>query len=261
VSVSATDVIVARASQGRVDDDLRGMLWWSAGGHVVLFAVVLLWISNVGTQAPVEVMMVNLSAGVTGPRSGGQTQIGARAVQEAAPPDTRPAPITPPAPVQPPMTVPTETARPTPPRPRPERAPEQAPARRPSTGREVVEGNARAETTVERGTGFGLSSGGGVGGAVSVDVVNFCCQGYLDTMSGVIQRGWEQNQGVTGSTTIRFTIRRDGSVQSPSVEISSGFPLLDNNALRAVQRAQLPPLPGEFTNPTLTVHLRFEYQR
>jgi hypothetical protein len=46
---SATDVIVARARQ--VDDDLRGMLWWSVGGHVVLLMLVVLWASSVRTEA------------------------------------------------------------------------------------------------------------------------------------------------------------------------------------------------------------------
>jgi TonB family protein len=256
MSASATDVIVARARQ--VDDDLRGMLWWSVGGHVVLLVLVVLWASSVRTEAPQQFMTISLG-GVTGPDSGGQTQIGARAVQEVAPPEAPAPPVAPPAPTPPPVTLPTEAARPAPPRPRPARAPDEAPARRPNAGREVVEGNARAETTVDRGVGFGLSSGGGGDGATTTDVANFCCPEYLALLQTVIKRGWDQNAGASGSTTIRFTISRDGSIRAPEVEVSSGLYALDNNARRAVQTAQLPPLPNEFTNPTLTIHLRFEY--
>ena len=76
-----------------------------------------------------------------------------------------------------------------------------------------------------------------------------------------ILRGWDQNQGVVGSTTMKFTIARNGAVQSPQVELPSGFVALDNAAVRALQLARLPPLPPEFPNQTLTVHLRFDYQR
>ena len=259
MSATATDVIVARAQQA--DEDLRGMLWWSTGGHVVLLVLVVLWAGYVRTEAPQHFMMISIG-GAEGPQTGGQTQITARAVQEVAPPE---APVqrvvTPPAPTPAEMTLPTETARPTPPRPRPERAPEEATARRPNTGPEVVEGSARAETTVERGGGFaGLSSAGGGGsGGVRTDE-DFCCQEWLQQMSGIIREGWQRNHGVAGSTTIRFTIAKDGSVRSPVVELTSGFAILDLSARRAVEAARLPPLPAEYTNPTLTVHVRFDYQ-
>jgi TonB family protein len=74
-------------------------------------------------------------------------------------------------------------------------------------------------------------------------------------------RGWDQNQGVVGSTTMKFTITRTGTIQSPQVELPSGFVALDNAAVRALQLARIPPLPSEFPNATLTVHLRFDYQR
>ena len=64
-----------------------------------------------------------------------------------------------------------------------------------------------------------------------------------------------------GSTTVKFTIARDGAIHAAQVEIPSGFIALDNSALRAVQIARLAPLPAAFPNPTLTVHMRFDYQR
>ncbi len=90
---------------------------------------------------------------------------------------------------------------------------------------------------------------------------NFCCPDYLAQLVTAIHRSWDQNQGVVGSTTLRFTIARDGTVQAPQVEKPSGFIALDNSALRAVQITRLPALPAAFDNPSLTVHMRFDYQR
>ena len=90
---------------------------------------------------------------------------------------------------------------------------------------------------------------------------DFCCPDYLAQLVTLIQRSWDQNQGVVGSTTMKFTIARDGTIQAPQVEKPSGFIALDNSAMRAVQITRLPPLPAAFQNPTLTVHMRFDYQR
>jgi TonB family protein len=61
---------------------------------------------------------------------------------------------------------------------------------------------------------------------------------------------------------MQFTIQRDGTLSDIKVLRSSGNQMLDflaNRALLAVR--QLPPLPPEYTNPTLVVDLQFEYQR
>jgi len=137
----------------------------------------------------------------------------------------------------------------------------EAAAKRANTGPQPTDGNARAETPVVRGQGFGLSSAGGGGGPVQLDVSDFCCPDYLAQMTTFIQRSWDQNQGVVGSTTVKFTIARDGTIQAPLVERPSGFLALDNSAMRAVQLTRLPPLPAAFPNPSLTVHMRFDYQR
>jgi len=253
---TVTDVIVARSQQV---EDLRTMVWWSLGGHVLLLALVILWPMGPRTDRTEQVMRISLG-GAPGPRTGGLTQIGARPVQ-APPPetDTRRA-VTPPAPVQPKMTLPDPKAKPRP-APRPDRAPPRSSSRTPSTGPEPTDGNARAETAVKRGQGFGLSSAGGAGGPVQVDVVDFCCQEYLEQLVTIIQRSWDQNQGVVGSTGVKFTILRDGTIHAPTIERPSGFIALDSAALRALQLSKLPPLPSAYQYSTLPVHLRFDYQR
>jgi periplasmic protein TonB len=254
---SVTDIIVARSRQS---DGLQTMLLWSAAGHVVVMAFLLVSGTAIVEEPQEPVMTISLG-GAPGPQTGGLTQMGARAVQEQAPPEVpaRPA-LTAPAPTPPKMTLPDPQAKPRP-QTKPQQAPAEATARKANTGPRPTEGNAVAETPVIRGQGFGISSSGGVGGPVQVDVANFCCPDYLAQLVTSIQRSWDNNQGVVGSTTLKFTIARDGSIQAPQVERPSGFIALDNSAMRALQITRLPPLPAAFQNPTLTVHMRFDYQR
>jgi TonB family protein len=139
-------------------------------------------------------------------------------------------------------------------------APEEARGRTPTRGAEVTAGSAVAETGT-RGQGFGLSSGG-AGLGSTLDVANFCCPDYIVLMTDLIRRSWNRTAEVSGQTTIKFTIQRDGRITEPALEKSSGYTALDLNAQRAVMiTRQLPPLPAAFSNPTLTVHLDFQYQR
>jgi TonB family protein len=61
---------------------------------------------------------------------------------------------------------------------------------------------------------------------------------------------------------VKYTIQRDGTLTNIQVEKPSGYPTLDFLAVRALQLTRkLPPLPAPFTEPSLTVHLVFEYTR
>jgi len=252
---TVTDVIVARS---RRDDALQRMLVWSVGGHVVVLLAALLWPASSADRGQEPVMTISLG-GAPGPRAGGMTQMGARAVQAPPPEDAPRRAPTPPAAVPPPMALPNPAARS---RPAPRQAPPDASARVENAGPEPTTGNARADTGVLRGQGFGLSSGGGGGGPVQTDLADFCCPEYLGQLVTFIHRTWDNNHGVTGSTIIRFTILRDGTIQGPRVERPSGFIALDNAALRAVQLAgRLPPLPDAFEYSTLPVHMTFDYQQ
>jgi TonB family protein len=73
--------------------------------------------------------------------------------------------------------------------------------------------------------------------------------------------GWTQQAEVAGAIVIKFTIERDGRITQTSVERTSGYGSLDLAARNAVAITQLPPLPQEFSNPTLTAHLNFHYRR
>ena len=113
-----------------------------------------------------------------------------------------------------------------------------------------------------RRTGFGLSTGGGGGTSGYLDVQNFCCPDYLATMIQLIQRNWNGRQSTPGATLMKFTIQRDGRLTDVELERSSGYFALDQTAQRSLLvTRQLPPLPGAFPEPSLTVHLTFQYER
>jgi TonB family protein len=253
---NVTDIIVARS---REPEGLKTMIVWSIAAHIALAAVAV-FMGGPQVEAPRQVMTISLS-GAPGPKTGGQTQIGGQAVQAPAPPQepVKPTPPPPPAPKEPVMSLPDPKR---PPRPQPKQAPPEATAKNVSTGEVPREGSTRVDTRV-RGQGFGLSSAGSnsPGSAVTLDVSDFCCNEYIEQMVTAIRRSWDQNLGVVGSTTMQFTIQRNGTIVSPLVERSSGFAVLDSSAMRALQLTRLQPLPPAFENPTLTVHLRFDYTR
>ena len=110
--------------------------------------------------------------------------------------------------------------------------------------------------------GLTRPSGGGTSGSATTDYANFCCPAYLSEMKDLIERNWNQNQGMSGLVGVKFTIRRDGTLTDVKIEKPSGSDMLDLESQRAILKTrQLAPLPREFTEPTLTVHLIFEYHR
>jgi outer membrane biosynthesis protein TonB len=250
-----TDVIVARS---RPAERLKAMTAWSVAAHIAAIVAILVIPTTAVQQEPRTVMTISLG-GVPGPRAGGLTQAGGRTVQAVAPPEPVRRAEPPPAPTRPAMTIPDPRAR-VRPQVKPEQAPKDATSRTLSTGEQPREGSTRVETGA-KGQGFGLSTGGGGGTGVQLDVANFCCPEYLEQMIALIQRNWDQNQGVVGTTWMKFTIERDGAIVMPQLERSSGFFALDNAAQRALALAKLTPLPAPFPNPTLTVHIQFKYSR
>jgi protein TonB len=198
--------------------------------------------------------------GAPGPRTGGLTQIGGRSIQAPPPEEPIRRAETAPAPVPPPMTLPDPKTRPRP-QAKPQQAPKDATGRTPTTGAKPEAGSTRAETQ-NRGQGFGLSSAGGGGGGVRIDATDFCCPEYVVDMTERIRRYWREGHGVLGVTTMKFTITRDGTITAIQREKSSGFEVLDQQSASALIRTgRVAPLPTQYPNATLTVHLDFDYQR
>lgn len=256
---TVSDVIAART---REPEGLTTMVGLSVAAHVaVLVLLAFAPHHDYTSDVPKTVMTISLG-GAPGPRTGGMTPLGGRAVQAATPaeaPKLRAESA--PAPTRPEMTVPTRNARQRPPQARPQQAPQESTSRTPSTGPEPREGSARVETGA-RGQGFGLTTGGGGGTGAYLDVGDFCCPDYVETVVQRIHQSWNSKQNVVGQVLVKFTIQRDGAIVQAQVERPSGFAALDMAAHRAVLlTARVPPLPAQFTNQTLTVHLRFDYQR
>jgi protein TonB len=259
MSETASDVIAARS---REPAGLSRLIGVSVAVHAAVLVLVAIAPAPRFDDEPETVMTISLG-GAPGPRAGGMTPMGGRTVQAPAPLETaRPRAEMPPAPSAPKMTLPTERPRPRPAQPRPERAPREASGRTPSTGTQPQEGSARADTGA-RGQGFGLTTGGGAGaGGVQLDVANFCCPEYVETVVQRIQQNWDWKQNLAGQVVVKFTIGRDGALSQVQVTRPSGLVALDTAAYRAVLLTQrVPALPPQFSNPTLTVHLTFDYSR
>jgi protein TonB len=262
--MEVTDILRARQHESV---GLQRMVSVSLAAHAALVVAILVapggWLSQ-PAEPPRTVMTISLGGGGDEPRSGGLTTMGGRPVQVQTPPDApkRPEAVRPPAAKTPEMTLSKPNARPASAASTPVRqAPDDARGRAPTHGAETSAGSAVAMTGA-RGQGFGLSSGGGPGAGATLDVADFCCPDYIVTMIERIKANWNPNQNVAGQTIVRFLIRRDGTLQDATVERSSGYPIPDLAAQRAViETRQLPPLPATFPNATLTVHLNFQYQR
>jgi len=237
-----TDVIVSRRTR---QEPFNAMLIGSLIVHAALVAGLLFGPLDWGVEAevPRTVMTISLTAGPPGPRTGITTE-GGRAV--APPPPEAVPKAMPPPPPKPENVVPTQTRR--------------TPPAKPKVEEEPRPGVTKTETGV-RGQGFGLSAGGAGGSGVQLDVANFCCPEYIQQMVTLIQRNWQQNQGVRGNTVMYFIINRGGSIQGVKVEQPSGFLALDLAAERALLTTRLPELPPQYPNSTLPVHITFEYQR
>jgi TonB family protein len=256
---AVTQVIAARSTH---TDTMQSTLGVSVLAHLGLVAAVFFapasWFGN--TPPPEQVVMTISLGGPVGPRDGGMTPMGGRPVQAVAEAKRAVEPVRPPAARTPEMIEPKKTA------------PKKAEAkvtettktptgRTPTKGEEVRKGSAVSAAQSARGQGFGLSSGGGGTGSY-LDTGNFCCPEYIALMLEQIRSNWQSQQQASGVVLMKYTIQRDGTITGILVERSSGYATLDFMAQRALQLTRrLPPLPQAFTEPSLTVHLTFEYTR
>jgi TonB family protein len=101
-------------------------------------------------------------------------------------------------------------------------------------------------------------------GDVQLSVEDFPFAYYVSSMKRKIAAYWEVPTSGQESMycVVYFRVRRDGSLESLSVEKGSGQFLFDQAALRAITRANpLPPLPDGFKENYLGVHFTFAYER
>jgi protein TonB len=113
----------------------------------------------------------------------------------------------------------------------------------------------------------GLPSGvaGGAGSTLSfgADVAafdaDFPFSYYVQQLVSLIGANWFRPDASDGTVcTVSFRIQRTGQVTDVKVESGSGASYYDRAAVRAVYAANpLPPLPNDYRNEQLGVHLRF----
>jgi TonB family protein len=261
--IDVTDVLRDRLEP---PSGLQRMVTISLLAHLALGALLVIAPRSLfGRRAnePRSVMTISLSGAGEGPRNGGFTAAAAQPVQVQTPPEAlnKREAARPPAAKTPEMVLPANKTTKNAKTPTPvTQAPDDARGRTPTRGAQTAPGQAVAYTGA-RGQGFGLSTGGGAGTGSFLDVTDFCCPDYIVVMVDRIRSAWNEKQGATGIVRVKFTIQRSGAIVNPSVETGSGNSTLDLAALRAVMMTRtLPPLPNQFQEPTLPVHLTFEYK-
>jgi outer membrane biosynthesis protein TonB len=95
--------------------------------------------------------------------------------------------------------------------------------RPPTTGAQRVQGNTPADTGAT-GQGQGLTFGGGGTGGETV-LADFCCPEYLQLLTSQIDQNWEKAQPQRGTTVVRFSILRNGTIADLKVVKPSGSSL------------------------------------
>jgi protein TonB len=258
---AVSDILAERA---QVTGGISRMVILSLIAHGLLLTAMILvpglWQAT--SSANENVMEISLG-GIEGPNTGGMTAPSARKVDEVADRDPRARPDAPPPP-KPEMVEAAPTAKPAP-KPTTAKPVETKPketGKKPAVGAEVSKGTARVETNSPAQVPFGgLSTGGGGFGGAQINIAGFCCPEYVRLMQQRIHANWQRKQGATGRVMMSFTVRRDGLLTDIKV-VQSGGQFLDLISQRAlVQTKQLPPLPREYPNQTLTVEVILDYVR
>lgn len=100
---------------------------------------------------------------------------------------------------------------------------------------------------------------------IQLNTEQFKFHSYYINLKRKIELVWEypylaRESGLQGRLLMRFVINRDGSLADAKVLRSSGFALLDREALRAVHdAAPFPPLPARMDTDRLVINATFEY--
>lgn len=254
---------VTGIDRSREEDALTRMVLLSFAAHATLLALVILlptaWRAVVRDNRAVMTVTID---GDSGPRQG-RNPIPARPVQKEPAAAAKPTTESPAAPSQTEMIEPLPSAQPHPRatfRTESRKGELQSQRQTPITGPQEKQGPARLETHAPSFR-TGLATAGEGGDSAYTDLAQFCCPDYLATMVQLVQRNWQQNQGVEGTVVVSFTIRRDGLLGDVEVEQQS-TPFLNLSAQRAViATGQLPPLPAAFSGDHLRVHLVFQFKR
>ena len=103
----------------------------------------------------------------------------------------------------------------------------------------------------------GIATGASVQG---LDAAYFPFDYYVTQFLNRLSANWYKPPAPGGtSCVVRFTITKSGRITDVEIQTPSPYPAFDRAALRAVLSSNpLPPLPFEFNENQLGVHLKFE---
>ena len=243
--------VVTAGAGGGPSSPARRFIVGSLIVHVVL-AVAIVWIPGLrrGQRLPANATVVELVAALPGPRTVAPP---APAAREAPP--VPPAPT--PAPTPKGVSVPKPSAKP---KKTPERKEPVVPQATPAPPSPETGGEPQAAAHAGAGGEAGSAASGGSVSAFELGDAAFAW--YRGAVANALYGAWRRPivSGLVQPVEVRvaFEIMRDGNVRGLRIEQSSGVPVLDRSALRAVGDASpLPALPASLSEPYLPASIVF----
>lgn len=127
-------------------------------------------------------------------------------------------------------------------------------------GSRPMEGKTFSEVPgLDSGIGIGLGDGNfGSGGS------HFPYRWYIDSIKKKLDSNWNIASGFNARihAEVAFTVLRDGSLRDIEIEKSSKDETFDRQVIRSIEYSDpLPPLPSNFPDSELRVHVRFSLKR
>ena len=247
--LTVSDILARRARTGLASRSLTAAA--SIFAHAGFLALILF--IGKPSKAPVFVPM-SLPVRVVSPASLGRPRAAPALV--AAPAEPAPAPKAKPVIEKPSEKVlPSAKAMPEPKKPAKSEKP------KPAAGAVKAVGPA-LELPSAAGAANGSTSGAGVsfGASVTSFDADFPFAYYVEQLLSLIGANWFKPESAEGtSCVVSFRVMRSGQVTDVKVDSSSGVSYYDRAAERAVYAANpLPPLPPDYRNESLGVHLKFQ---
>lgn len=99
------------------------------------------------------------------------------------------------------------------------------------------------------------------GNPITADFSNFPYPWYITQVREALWNAWMEKMPGSGGLkcVVKFEILKDGKIKAPSIEKSSGNRLFDYAALSSAENAApFPPLPDDFFEEKLVVHVEFK---
>ncbi|HEX7529440.1 MAG TPA: cell envelope integrity protein TolA [Thermoanaerobaculia bacterium] len=247
---TVSDILERRAEGGRAPRGLTATV--SVLAHAGFLAFLLL----VGRprKAPVFVPM-SLPVRVVSPASLGRPEAAPAPAPVAAPAEPLPAPKAKPV-IEKPSEKILPSAKAMPEAKKPAKAEKAKPAAA------AVKPSGPALELPSAGAANGAMSGAGIsfGASVTSFDADFPFAYYVEQLLSLIGANWFKPESAEGtSCVVSFRVQRSGQVTDVKVDSGSGVSYYDRAAARAVYAANpLPPLPPDYRNDSLGVHLKFQ---